>query len=286
MENLNTILILSGLLAGAVNFFVSYLELPFPKLTGEPNGNEWPKIKSLSIAILGYATVGLAGAFLTPLVHVIVGGLKGLELFDDKPLNPFFNYILFGYGLVFGYSTTRLLLGILDSIIKRIGKVESSIIKLNNNIQLIKDKSILIDENAQDIINECEAKFEANKSDCSAFVKSVASSFSISLTGQADDIINQISNSNWTIIKDGLDAKKQADLGWFVIAGLLGSENVPPQKNGHVAIIVTGQLAQNKYPTGYWGKLNDPDNAGKNKTINWAWNKDSRDKVKYFGKQV
>jgi hypothetical protein len=286
MENLNTILILSGLLAGAVNFFVNYLELPFPKLADEPNGNDLPKIKSLSVAIVGYVTVGLAGSFLTPLLNVIVGGLKGLEMLDDKPLNPLFNYILFGYGLVFGYSTTRLLLGILDSIIKRIGKVESSINKLNNNIQILKNKTILVTENAQDIINECEGKFEANKSDCSAFVKSVASAFSLSLSGQADDIIQQISNSDWTILDDGIDAKKKADLGWFVIAGLIGNENVPPQKNGHVAVIVAGQLAQNKYPTGYWGKLNDPDNAGKNKTINWAWNKDSRDKVKFYGKQV
>lgn len=124
---------------------------------------------------------------------------------------------------------------------------------------------------SQKIIESCNANFEANKSDCSGFVKAVASNFSVNLTGQADNIVDQIKGSGWTQLgHDGVKAKEKADNGWLVIAGLKSSENVPPQANGHVAIVVSGVLAHQKYPTGYWGKLNDPGNAGKNKTINYA----------------
>lgn len=140
---------------------------------------------------------------------------------------------------------------------------------------------------AQEIIDECEAKFEANKSDCSAFVKAVATKFSVNLTGQADSIVDQIRGAGWTqLAHDGVKAKDKADNGWLVIAGLKSSDNVPPQTNGHVAIVVSGELdaTHKKYPTGYWGKLGGV--GEKNKTINYAWNTQSRDKVFYAAKQV
>nr|WP_199003113.1 hypothetical protein [Flavobacterium sp. ASV13] len=139
----------------------------------------------------------------------------------------------------------------------------------------------------QQIIASCEANYEKNKSNCSAFVIAVASNFSVNLTGQADDIVDQIMGAGWTQLEhDGVKAKEKADNGWLVVAGLKSSANIPPQKNGHVAIIVSGGLAHQKYPTGYWGKLDDPANAGKNKTINFAWNKDSRDQVFYAARKV
>lgn len=281
--NYTPILLLSGILAGAVNFFVSYLELPFPKPTLKAEGDDWPKPRALWIAILGYAIVGIAGSFLTPLIDAIVGGLKGLEIVNSVPKSPFFDYILFGYGLVFGYSTTRLLLSILDSIIKRLSKVEANLNTISS--QTSNAKLLLeINANAQLIIDSCESNFETNKSDCSGFVKAVASDFAVTLTGQADNIVDQIKGADWTVLADGVDAKNKADEGWLVIAGLKSSDNVPPQNNGHVVVIVSGGLAQQKYPTGYWGKLGGV--GEKNKTINWAWNKDSRDKVTYSCKQV
>jgi len=138
---------------------------------------------------------------------------------------------------------------------------------------------------AQEIIDECEAKFEANKSDCNAFVKAVANKFSVNLTGQADSIVDQIRGVGWTQLNhDGVKAKEKADNGWLVVAGLKSSDNVPPQNNGHVAIIVSGGLDHQKYPTGFWGKLGGV--GEKNKTINYAWNTQSRDKVFYSARKV
>ena len=142
----------------------------------------------------------------------------------------------------------------------------------------------LITSNAADIINECESQFEANKSDCSGFAKAVAAAFSINFTGQADNIVSQIQGTGWTLLANGMEAKQKADNGWFVVAGLKSTDNVPPQANGHVAIIVSGPIAQQKYPSGYWGRLGGV--GEKNKTINWAWNAASRDKVIYAAMQI
>jgi hypothetical protein len=49
-------------------------------------------------------------------------------------------------------------------------------------------------------------------------------------------------------------------------------------------MIVSGDLAQGKYPTGYWGQLGGV--GAKNKTLNWAWNAASRDSVIYAGRQI
>jgi hypothetical protein len=288
MQDFTTILIFAGILAGLVNFFVSYINLPFTKpslLEEDP-----PKLKDIWwIAIIGYTIIGCAGSFLTPLLNAIIGtGLKGLEWVNETgkpshPKEPNYYYILFGYGLVFGYSTTRLLVGILDSIIKKISLLEASVKQLRS--KEAEDKFVhSVSNNATDIINECESQFEEYKSDCSGFVKSVASAFSITLNGQADNIVDQIRGSDWTHLQSGVQAKEKADNGWFVVAGLKGSDNIPAQNNGHVIIVVSGPVAQGKYPSGYWGKLGGV--GEKNKTLNWAWNAASRDNVYYAAKQI
>jgi hypothetical protein len=127
----------------------------------------------------------------------------------------------------------------------------------------------------QCIIDACEAEFDHNKSDCSGFVKDVAKDIlDINLSGQANDIVDQIQRAPWIRVKDGAEAKSKADAGFFVIGGLKDNPN------GHVVVVVQGPLApQGKYPTAYWGKLNG---IGKKKaTINWAWDEDDRDCVIY-----
>ena len=141
-----------------------------------------------------------------------------------------------------------------------------------------------MEETAQKIIDSCEANFEAHKSDCSGFVKAVATEFTVTLVGQADNIVDQIKGADWTVLTDGIEAKQKADDGWFVVAGMKSGDHIPPQSNGHVAMIVSGGLNQGKYPTGYWGQLGGV--GAKNKTLNWAWNKDSRDSIIYSGRQV
>ena len=123
------------------------------------------------------------------------------------------------------------------------------------------------------IVRACDANWEANKRDCSAFVKAVASDLGITLTGQANDIVDQIGRAPWTSLSDGVAAKQRAEMGCLVVAGL---KDTP---NGHVVVITPGTLDRGKYPTGYWGKLHSI--GKKNTTINYAWDEDDRDNVTY-----
>jgi hypothetical protein len=70
----------------------------------------------------------------------------------------------------------------------------------------------------------------------------------------------------------------------LVIAGLKSSEHRPPRNNGHVAIVVSGPLANGKYPTGYWGSSGGA--SAKNQTLNYSWNAADRDNVHYAAHSV
>jgi hypothetical protein len=127
----------------------------------------------------------------------------------------------------------------------------------------------------QRIINACEAEYQAHITDCSGFVKAVAKNLGIILYGLANDIVDQIGSAPWVTVTDGIQAKEKADLGYLVIGGLKDNPH------GHVVVVVKGPLAHSKYPTAYWGSLRGSSSAGKDKTVNWAWNKNDRDKVIY-----
>ncbi|MDN3580804.1 hypothetical protein [Mucilaginibacter flavus] len=136
------------------------------------------------------------------------------------------------------------------------------------------------------IIQACKDNFAAHSNDCSGFVKAVATDLNVTLTGLADNIVDEIQTGDWTVLNDGIDAKAKADDGWFVIGGLKGAENVPAQSHGHVVVVVSGPLdpTHNAYPTAYWGRLGS---VGKENTpVNFAWNADSRDKVIYAAVQI
>ncbi|SMD08326.1 hypothetical protein [Pedobacter nyackensis] len=145
-------------------------------------------------------------------------------------------------------------------------------------------KPFFLNAKAQQIIDECDLNFETFKSDCSGFVKAVTKTFNVTLTGKADDIVDQIQTDGWTILKDGVDAKNKADKGWLVVAGLKSANHTPPRNNGHVVVVVSGGLAHNKYPTAYWGTLGGV--GRKNTTLNYAWDKDDRDNVVYSARIV
>ena len=80
----------------------------------------------------------------------------------------------------------------------------------------------------------------------------------------------------WWHLESGSEARDWAEAGYFVIGGL---KDTP---NGHVVVVVAGLLDRGKYPTAYWGKLHGI--GEKAKTINYAWNKNDRDKVIYRGR--
>jgi hypothetical protein len=127
------------------------------------------------------------------------------------------------------------------------------------------------------IINACEAEFQNHIADCSGFAKAVASELSITLTGMANDIVDQIQTAPWTLLPDGIAAKAQADAGNFVIGGL------KDDPHGHVVVVVQGPIdsTHGKYPTAYWGSIRGAQFAAKDKTVNWAWDVADRDNVIY-----
>lgn len=129
-----------------------------------------------------------------------------------------------------------------------------------------------------DVIVACEEYWPANKGDCNKFAKAVAKDFGITLTGNANAIVDHV-RKKWRKLADGKAAKRAADDGELVIAGLKGSEQSPPAEHGHVCIVVAGGLDHGKYPTGYWGRLGGV--GERNKTLNYAWKAVDRDKVIY-----
>jgi len=137
-------------------------------------------------------------------------------------------------------------------------------------------------ELAERIIDACEKYWEVHKSNCSGLVNAVADEFEVVLTGQANDIVDQIQNPPWKLLSDGVEADKKASEGKLVVAGLKSNPN------GHVVIVVkrnkNQELAHGKYPFAYWGQLNGI--GRKMVTINYAWFKEDRDKVIYHYRDI
>jgi hypothetical protein len=137
MNHYTFILIGAGVLAGLVNFFANYVNLPFAKPPALQD-EEPPELKSIIwVALIGYCVVGCAGAFLTYVIQAITeGGLKGLEWKAGalKPEAASYDLILFGYGLVFGYSTTRLLISLLEKLTKKIANLELNMKQLKTGL--------------------------------------------------------------------------------------------------------------------------------------------------------
>jgi len=132
---------------------------------------------------------------------------------------------------------------------------------------------------ADDIVLACESEWEAHKADCSGFVNAVAARLQVPLHGMANDIVDAISKQPWSRLPDGVEAGRSAAAGRFVVAGLKGSDQGEPSQHGHVVVVVRGELAHEKYPTAYWGRLGAV--GSKAQTINFAWNSQDRDKVIY-----
>jgi hypothetical protein len=119
----------------------------------------------------------------------------------------------------------------------------------------------------------CEKHWDQWKGDCSGFLKAVASDLGITLTGQANAIIDAMGRDPWEQLGTDADqAVNHAGMAYLVVAGLKATPN------GHVVVIVPGPAKP--YPTGYWGRLHGV--GRKNTTINWAWDHTDLPNVKYF----
>ena len=110
------------------------------------------------------------------------------------------------------------------------------------------------------IIDVCENNWDANKSDCSGFVKAVSNALGVTLFSagdNADAIMDKLSTAvGWNLIGDLPTVESDASLGMFVIAGLKSGDFNPARANGHVVVVVKGDDPNHPgYPMAYWGTL-------------------------------
>jgi len=108
----------------------------------------------------------------------------------------------------------------------------------------------------------------------------------ITLNGQADDMVDIITapGSGWETLANGIAARQAADTGKLVLAGLKSTGHDPAAAHGHVAVVVAGPLAHERYPSAYWGSLGGT--GSRNRTINYAWKARDRDKVHYVARNL
>lgn len=138
--------------------------------------------------------------------------------------------------------------------------------------------------NAEEIIEACrEARsVAANAAECNNFVIAVAAKCGVTLSGNADRIMHEITGPNWEQLgHDGAAASAAAGNGALVVGGM--TSQALADAHGHVVIVVKGPLAHGKYPTAYWGSQNPrirPD-GGLGTTINFSFSTEDRDKVTY-----
>jgi hypothetical protein len=135
------------------------------------------------------------------------------------------------------------------------------------------------------VTTACIKEFPAHSGDCSGFVKAVGADVGVAITGQANDIVDTLrAGGSWVALADGPAAQAAAKAGKLVVGGLRGDEQTKPAANGHVVVVVDGPLNRNLYPTAYWGQLHGT--GEQNKTINWAWTEQDRDRVTYAAHEL
>jgi hypothetical protein len=131
----------------------------------------------------------------------------------------------------------------------------------------------------------CEDNWPAWKSDCSGFAKAVAHALAVPLDGNADAITDTLgAGGKWVRLADGKAAAAAAAAGKLVIGGLRGDKQFHQSAHGHVVVVVDGQLAHDKYPPAYWGRLGAV--GAEDQTVNWAWTQADRDNVTYAAHDI
>jgi len=138
--------------------------------------------------------------------------------------------------------------------------------------------------NADEIIEACRAArgVAANAANCNEFVIVVASKCGVTLRGNADQIMSEITSPPWEQLHhDGIAASTAAAKGALVVGGM--TSQTLGDAHGHVLIVVKGPLAHGKYPTAYWGSQNPAirEDGGLGTTLNFSFNTQDRDRVIY-----
>lgn len=192
------------------------------------------------------------------------------------------------FGVVgIGYAGTDFIEGFVRTQLPKVGSLTRTL-GSSSPSQFVLTEFSALTSTADRIKQSCNRLLQipANAADCSGFAKAIAQEFSVKLTGQANDIVGQLTSANgWTEL--GSDAQAGQRAADAAAKGHLVIGARKEAGNGHVVVVVEGTpLAHGKYPFAYWGKLNDPANAGFNKTVNWAWDQASRDTVTYASRSV
>ncbi len=140
MTTLIITLLLSGIIAGLIQYFVDFKGLPIytPANTNEgmyiSNAPDfWSRMLNFfkrNWQFFGYIVVGIAGAFLVPVIDQLLH-LKGVDEYlkclnnsaAETCKNKEWNLlIIFGYGIISGYSSVRIIRGFGAFIVGNIGK--------------------------------------------------------------------------------------------------------------------------------------------------------------------
>jgi hypothetical protein len=240
--------------------------------------------------LFGWYGIGLAVGFFGYFL-VLVGLVKKSENFstdwflDGRRKNPGSDY---GYGQDAASTVHPMLASVAQQDMQASGGTTQNFYVGTGSPSLVSPQvaRVTFETTAADKIKDsCERLLPANAADCSGFAKAVCSEFGVTLSGQANDIVDQLTTANgWTELgNDAAAGKKAAD---SAARNLLVVGARKETGNGHVVVVVQGQPHLGKYPHAYWGKLNDPDNAGYDKTVNWAWNSAARDSVTYASRAV
>jgi len=128
------------------------------------------------------------------------------------------------------------------------------------------------------------------KNACNFFLIEVANQLGISLSGRADQIIDNIQNgSPWRALADGPAARDMAALGKFVVAGVKSNAYTPPRLEGHVAVVTAGPMNPGGWaPAGYWGSTSPEIAAlgGSGAPISQCFSAQVKDKIIYRYREI
>lgn len=163
MLGLIIVLILAGIIAGLMQFFADYKGLPlYPQsatqgegFDSEPEKGRWEKLYDFvrkHWQFFGYIVIGIAGAFLVPVIGQFVE-LKGIKEYlnciDGIPATicfaqDWYLLVVLGYGIILGYSSVRLIrsLGsfLLGNVTKRQAEQQQMLEEAQKEIKQLKGK--------------------------------------------------------------------------------------------------------------------------------------------------
>jgi len=134
------------------------------------------------------------------------------------------------------------------------------------------------------LLQECQEAYASYETNCSGFLKEVCKVLGVAIDQGNADAIADFFDSNWTKLKDHADAKKMVDDKKFVVATLKSSDSNknPKPSNGHVAIVIPGELYRKTYPKVYCGGMSPLGRSEGDKSVGEIWSRVDRDSVKYY----